>query len=95
MKLGKEEVEKVAELARLDLIEFEKDIFGGQLNTILDYFDKLKEIEISEVEPTSHVSVQRNVFREDQAVSAFSKNDLLQNSPDSKKGCFRVPKIIE
>ena len=95
MKISNEEVEKVAALARLELTEREKGIFGVQLNSILDYFDTLRDVEVSEVEPTSHVGFTRNVFREDKVVVEFSKNELLMNAPDKKEGCFRVPIIIE
>lgn len=96
MKLTKEDVEKVADLARLELSEDEKTIFASQLNTILGYFEKLKELDTSAVEGTTHASaITTNVLREDKARPSLSNEDSLSNAPDRNGGCFRVPRVIE
>ncbi|MFH2012186.1 MAG: Asp-tRNA(Asn)/Glu-tRNA(Gln) amidotransferase subunit GatC [Pseudomonadota bacterium] len=95
MKITKEEINKVASLARLGFSEEEKETFTSQLNSILVYFDKLKELDTTGVEPTSHASNVSNVFRDDKVEPSISKEDSLLNAPDGKRDCFRVPKIIE
>jgi aspartyl-tRNA(Asn)/glutamyl-tRNA(Gln) amidotransferase subunit C len=95
VKIDRKEVEHVAELARLQFDESQLEMFVHQLNTILEYFDKLQEIDTSEVEPTSHAVVMNNVFCDD-AVEDFSDKDLLLiNAPSKEKECFKVPKVIE
>ena len=95
MKISKEEVEHVALLARLKFSETEKERFTTQLNSILEYMDKLKELDTSRVEPTFHAVAQKNVFREDQVLPSSPQDLTLSNAPDGDRGFFRVPKIIE
>ncbi|MDY6855947.1 MAG: Asp-tRNA(Asn)/Glu-tRNA(Gln) amidotransferase subunit GatC [Thermodesulfobacteriota bacterium] len=95
MKLTREDIEKVAELARLELSEEEKIIFDSQLNTILGYFEKLKELGTLSVQTTTHASEINNVLREDKVGSSISNDESLLNAPDINGGCFRVPRVIE
>jgi len=95
MKISKPEVEHVALLARLKFSEAEKDRFTTQLNSILEYMDKLKELDTSSIEPTFHAVARRNVFREDQVLPSSPQDLTLNNAPDGDRGFFRVPKIIE
>ena len=95
MKITKEEVEHVAYLARLKFSEAEKELFTTQLNTILEYMDKLAELDTGRVEPTFHAVARTNVRREDQVQSSLPQECTLQNAPDGDRGFFQVPKIIE
>ncbi len=95
MKISKEDVEHVAKLARLRLTEEEKGKFGKQLNQILEYVEKLNELNIDGVEPTSHVVPLKNVLREDEVKPSLSEEDALSNAPDKKGNFFKVPRIIE
>jgi aspartyl-tRNA(Asn)/glutamyl-tRNA(Gln) amidotransferase subunit C len=95
MKITKEEVERVAVLARLKYSEEEKGRFVSQLNSILDYMDQLDKLDTSSVEPTFHAVTQKNVFREDVVQPSLNLELTLANSPDPDRGFFRVPKIIE
>ena len=95
MKIGKEEVEHVALLARLKFDEREKERLTTQLNSILEYMDKLQELDTNRVEPTFHAVVRRNVFREDRVLPSNPPELSLSNAPDGDRGFFRVPKIIE
>ena len=95
MKITKEEVEHVALLARLKFSEKEKEPFTTQLNIILEYMDKLQELDTTKVEPTFHAVAQKNVFREDDVRASLPKELSLSNAPDGERGFFRVPKIIE
>lgn len=94
MKITISEVEYVARLARLKLSEEEKEIFTHQLNTILDYMDKLNELDTSGVEPTYHVVGHTNAFREDRVQQPMSREEVMANAPSRRGGFFRVPRII-
>ncbi len=94
MKVERGEVEHVALLARLKLTEEEEQLFTGQLNAILDYMEKLSELDTSAVEPTFHVVSHCNTMRQDQVTGSLPQEASLENAPDKAQGCFRVPKII-
>ena len=94
MKVERGEVEHVALLARLKLSEEEEQLFTSQLNAILDYMEKLNELDTSAVEPTFHVVSHCNTMREDKVKGSLPQESSLENAPDRAQGCFRVPKII-
>ncbi len=94
MRIDRKEVEKVARLARLTLTEDEIETITPQLDKILEYVDKLNELDTSGVEPTSHVSAHPVGLREDLTTPSLSKEEALGNAPDRKDDFFRVPKII-
>ena len=95
MQISKQEVERVAKLARLEIAEDEKDAFSKQLSSILSYIEELKSWDTTGVEPTATVLDQTNVLREDRAQASLPVEQALLNAPDSDGGFFRVPKIIE
>ncbi|MBC7075647.1 MAG: Asp-tRNA(Asn)/Glu-tRNA(Gln) amidotransferase subunit GatC [Syntrophomonadaceae bacterium] len=88
------EVEHVALLARLSLSEKEKEIFAEQLSTILDYINKLNELDTDGVEPLYHILPIYNIFREDEVKTGTSREDILANAPQVEEGQYKVPKII-
>jgi aspartyl-tRNA(Asn)/glutamyl-tRNA(Gln) amidotransferase subunit C len=94
MKVEIGEVEHVALLARLKLTEEEKEIFTSQLNAILDYMEKLNELDTMAIEPTFHVVPHHNTMRLDKVKKPLSQEASLENAPDRAQECFRVPKII-
>ncbi len=95
MKIDKSHVEHVAQLARLQFEEDDLEIFVKQLDEILNYFDKLQDLDTSNVEPTAHVVGISNVFRDD-VVQEFADKDLiLEGAPEPENSYFRVPKVIE
>lgn len=96
MKITKEEVIKVAELARLKLTEEEINIFCTQLDNILEYFDKMKNLNTDNVSPMSHILPINNIEREDENANSDISNEALSKiAPDSDNGFVVVPKIIE
>lgn len=95
MKITRDEVEHVAKLARLAITETEKEMYSQQLSNILTYIEKLKELDTSKVEPTSHVLPMKNIFREDEIRPSLPREEILKNAPDCTEEFFRVPKIIE
>ncbi len=94
MALSREEVLHVAELARLSLSPAEIELFTGQLNDILEYVEKLQELDTTEVAPMAHVVPLRNVFREDQVRECLPRDAALENAPAREDGNFLVPRII-
>jgi aspartyl-tRNA(Asn)/glutamyl-tRNA(Gln) amidotransferase subunit C len=95
VKITKDEVLYVADLARLDLDEASIDKFAGQIATILDYVDKLNEVDTAGVRPTSHAISLTNAFREDEQEQHLERDKALANAPQKEEGNFVVPKIIE
>ncbi len=96
MALTIKEVEKVANLARLDLNEGEAETFTDQIGAILSYVEKLNQLNTEGVEPTSHIIPMHNVFREDIIVEPLGQARALANAPDQAEGAyFRVPKVVE
>ena len=95
MKITKDEVLYVADLARLDLDEASIDKFAGQIGTILDYVDKLNEVDTRGIRPTSHAISLTNAFREDEQKEHLERHQALANAPQQEEGAFVVPKIIE
>ena len=93
--ITEEEVRHVARLARLALSEEEVKKFQRQLEKILEYVAKLRELNLEGVEPTTHVIPVVNRLREDQGKESLSKEEALSNAPNTEKGHFRVPKVIE
>jgi aspartyl-tRNA(Asn)/glutamyl-tRNA(Gln) amidotransferase subunit C len=95
MKIEKNKIEYVANLARIALDAAEEEIFAKQLNDILNYMDKLNELDTDNVEPMSSVLSSGNIFRDDIVKKSLSNEQALANSPDKKDSFFRVPRIIE
>ncbi len=95
MRLTPEEVEHVALLGRLRLTEEERSRFTTQLNSILDHFEQLKEIDTTGVPAMSHAVPMSNVLREDEPQPSLTPAEALQNAPDQDRDCFRVPRVIE
>lgn len=95
MSLTKDDVMKVAHLARLELPESESERLTADMNSILGYIDKLGELDTASVEPTSHAVPVSNAFREDEVMDYFSAVEGLANAPDSEEGSFKVPRVIE
>ena len=92
--ITKKEVEYVAKLAILDFNEREKEEFTFQLNSILDYFKKLNELDTEKVEPTAYVISMPNLLNEDKVKSSLPQKEVLSNSEYIKNGYFKVPKIM-
>jgi aspartyl-tRNA(Asn)/glutamyl-tRNA(Gln) amidotransferase subunit C len=95
MKLTREEVQRVALLARLRLTPEEEVRLTEQLDSILGYMDKLNQIDTADVEPFSHAVNIDNTLREDRVTNQPNAGALLANAPDRDATFFKVPKIIE
>ena len=89
------DVKYVAHLARLHLMPDEEKKFGAQLGQVLGYIEKLKELDVSGVEPTAHAMPLVNVTRPDEMRPSISHEDALRNAPAQAGDLFMVPKIVE
>lgn len=99
MKISREDVERVAELAYLDLSEAELESYRNQLDDILEYIGKLDELDTSRVEPMAQVLADDQsadaTLREDVVEPCNVAGDVLKQAPDPEAPYFRVPKVIE
>ncbi len=94
MAVTKDEVEKIAKLAKLKFSDKELEDFTPQINEILGYMEKLNELDTEKVEPLSHPVEQKNVFREDKLKSSITTEEALKNAPSKDEHHFKVPKVI-
>lgn len=94
MSVTKNDVEYIAKLARLKFNENELENFTHELNKILNYVEKLNELNTENVEPLSHPVENVNVFREDILQPSIDREEALRNAPSSTDEFFKVPKVI-
>jgi len=89
------DVAYVAKLARINLTEAEAKVFQQQLDDVLHYVEKLRQADISDVEPAAHALPVFNVFREDAPREWFTAEQALSNAPRHENGLFIVPRVVE
>jgi aspartyl-tRNA(Asn)/glutamyl-tRNA(Gln) amidotransferase subunit C len=92
--IDREQVHKVAHLARLELTTAEEEQFTTQLSSILDYFEQLSELDTNDVEPTTRAIEVSNITRQDALQPWPEREDILDCAPERDGDFFRVPKII-
>lgn len=93
--ISDETIEYVGILAKLELSDEEKEKAKSDMGRMLDYIDKLGELDTTDVEPMSHVFPVENVFREDVVTNGDERERLLSNAPQEKDGMFVVPRTFE
>ena len=93
--ISDETIEYVGILAKLELSDEEKEQAKKDMGSMLDYIDKLNELDTTGVEPMSHVFPVNNVFREDVVTNGDDRDDILANAPEEKDGAFVVPKTFD
>ena len=93
--ISDETIEYVGILAKLELSDEEKEQAKHDIGRMLDYVDKLNELDTSGIEPLSHVFPVNNVFREDVVTNGDERAKILANAPEKKDGAFKVPKTVE
>jgi aspartyl-tRNA(Asn)/glutamyl-tRNA(Gln) amidotransferase subunit C len=93
--ISDETIEYVGILAKLELSDEEKEKAKEDMGKMLDYIDKLNELDTSNVEPMSHVFPVNNVFREDVVTNGDDRENILKNAPEEKDGTFVVPKTFD
>ncbi|MDQ6808028.1 MAG: Asp-tRNA(Asn)/Glu-tRNA(Gln) amidotransferase subunit GatC [Verrucomicrobiota bacterium] len=89
------DVAEVAKLARINLSDEEAHLFQTQLAQVLAYAEKLREVDVSQVDPTAHDRPLFNVFREDEPRSGLTAEEALRNAPRQANGLFIVTKVME
>lgn len=89
------DIKYVAHLARIQLSADEEAKLGAQLGNILGYIAKLKEVDVSNVEPTAHAFPLVNVMRPDEVRPSLTHDEAMRNAPAKAGGLFVVPKIVE
>ncbi len=94
-KIDEKQVRKVAKLSRLELTEAEVEEFTGQLSAILDYVEKMNELDTENVQPLAHCLPISNVFREDIVKESLGTEKTLSNAPQRDGEFFKVPKILD
>jgi len=94
-KIDQAQVRKVAKLSRLELTEAEVEEFTGQLSAILDYMEKMNELDTDNVEPLAHCLPISNVFRDDCVKESLGTEKTLSNAPQRDGQFFKVPKILD
>jgi aspartyl-tRNA(Asn)/glutamyl-tRNA(Gln) amidotransferase subunit C len=93
--LSKEEVQKIAKLARLGITIEEEEKFAKDLSSVLDYIEKLKEVEVSGVVPASHAIPVENVMREDVRENHSDPKKLLDLAPETKDNFLKVKSVFK
>ncbi len=95
MQITDETIEYVGILAKLELTDAEKEQAKQDMSKMLDYVGKLNELNTDNVPAMSHAFSVSNVFREDEVTNADDRENLLSNAPESKNGCYKVPKTFD
>jgi len=94
-KIDKAQVRRVALLSRLELSDAEVSQFSTQLSAIVEYIEKLNELDTDNVEPLAHCLPVHNVLREDVPKPSLTSEQAMANAPEREDEYFRVPKILE
>lgn len=94
-KIDRKQVRKAAKLARLELTDTEIDEFTGQLGAILEYVEKMNELDTKNIEPLAHCLPVSNVFRKDCVKESLGTEKTLANAPQRDEIFFKVPKILD
>ena len=95
MALTPDQVHAIARLARLSLSDDEVAHLAPQLDAIVGYVAKLREVDTTDVEPLAHALPVQNVFREDECAESLPRERALANAPKQRDGCFTVPAVLE
>jgi len=95
VKISRDQVEHIAELAKLDLTEAEVEMYAEQLSAILDYVEQLNRLDTSAIPPTASVLPLHNVLRADEARPSLPTGEALANAPDAAQDQFRVAAVLD
>ncbi|TEU16176.1 MAG: Asp-tRNA(Asn)/Glu-tRNA(Gln) amidotransferase subunit GatC [Anaerolineales bacterium] len=95
MRLSREQVRHIAELAKLGITEEEAELFAGQLSEILEYAQMLNQLDTSAIPPTAQAIRMRSVTRRDEVQPSLSPDKILANAPQRQGNCFKVKLILD
>ncbi|MBU0505885.1 Asp-tRNA(Asn)/Glu-tRNA(Gln) amidotransferase subunit GatC [bacterium] len=92
--INKNEIIRISKLANIKINDTDIPKLSQELNQILEYVEKINELDLKDIKPTSHAVATHNVFREDLVVQNEIINDVLNTAPDTEENFFKVPKVI-
>ncbi|MCZ6672651.1 MAG: Asp-tRNA(Asn)/Glu-tRNA(Gln) amidotransferase subunit GatC [Verrucomicrobia bacterium] len=92
---GSIDIDYLANLARIELTDKERELFSSQLADILGYFEQLNQVDVSGVEPMAHAFQVENVLREDESVEGFDANTAVEHAAAKRNHMVQVPKVVE
>lgn len=95
MRISIEEVEKMASLSMLYVSDEDKRMLQNSLESILSHAQRLNELDTENVQPTTYILKQQNVYREDKTAEHQGREELLRNAPEQEDGYFIVPQVVE
>lgn len=95
MNITKEQLKHIANLSNLSFSDDELDKYLEDMTGIVDFVNQLNEINTDDVEITTSILGEYNIFREDEVKKSFDRELLLKNAPDSQDGMFKIPKVID
>ncbi len=95
MKITDKDLDYVARLARIHIDDEKKERLTHDMEAVIRFADKLAELDTENVEPIAHALPVNNVFRKDEIVPSYDREELLKNAPEKDAGCYSVPKIVE
>ena len=88
------DIEYVANLAKLKLSDEEKERLVNQMGDIVEFANKISELDTDGVKPTNHILEVKNVFREDELKESYTRDEILKNAPKKEAGCIVVPSLV-
>lgn len=95
MSISNEEVLHIAKLSKLEISEDKLASYTNDMSQIIEFANKLSEVNVEGVKPTAHILNIYNVFKKDEISPSFSREDILKNAPEAQGGCISVPKVVE
>ena len=95
MSISRDDVLHIANLSKLYIEEEKLEKYTKDLSNVVDLANSLEKVDVEGVNPTNHILDIKNVFREDEVVPSFNREDVLKNAPQSQGGCVSVPKVVE
>ncbi len=95
MKVNEELVDKLAQLSRLEFDAESKEKIMSDLQRMIEFVDKLNEIDTENVEPLKYITDEQNVLRKDEIIKTITKEEALRNAPQRDSDYFKVPKVIK
>ena len=88
------DIEYVAKLAKLKLSDEEKERLVNQMGDIVEFANKISELDTEGIKPTNHILEVKNVFREDELKESYTRDEILKNAPKKEAGCIVVPSLV-
>tara|TARA_B110000014_G_C20125062_1_gene598555 strand:+ start:2401 stop:2703 length:303 start_codon:yes stop_codon:yes gene_type:complete len=90
-----DEIKRIAQLSKLEIPDNELDYYAKEMSKIIDYFDILKEVDTSQVDPMTHVSNQKNVSGKDKIKESLKVSDVIKESPETFGNFIKIPKVLD